>query len=404
MPSASCPATTTRARSTLTDVIGLLASAAGRSATFVVGDPDEALGVNDRAQLAGLRDDDAGPDQRRADAVRRDDDRPGHDLDRRDRHGRRRRADRAEHAAARVHLGRRRRGGRPGHDADRCVGRRGRVGGAYARVRRPDRRPGASVGPFAYLRPGTELGRGRRRSARSSRRRTPRSAPASKVPHLTYVGDATIGAHANIGAGDDLRQLRRRQQAPHDDRRRRVRRLGHRRWSRRSRSATARTWRPAARSPRTCRPGRWRSPGRRSATSRAGWPASGPEPSRRRPRRRPNAAEAAMTRRTWRGMTRLPDAPFERRAILLGSSTRGPTASPTRAIGSGRGNEQHRQREPEDADAVLRAGVPGVDRRDRAGARASRRPRRTRTSSPTARSSSATRSRSAARTPSWSSR
>lgn len=58
---------------------------------------------------------------------------------------------------------------------------------------------GANVGPFAYLRPGTvlhedgkigtfvevknsEIGRG------------------TKVPHLSYVGDATIGEHSNIGA------------------------------------------------------------------------------------------------------------------------------------------------------------------------------------------------------------
>ncbi len=30
------------------------------------------------------------------------------------------------------------------------------------------------------------------------------------MPHLSYVGDATIGARSNIGAGHDLRQLRRR--------------------------------------------------------------------------------------------------------------------------------------------------------------------------------------------------
>ena len=40
------------------------------------------------------------------------------------------------------------------------------------------------------------------------------------MPHLSYVGDAEIGAGANIGAGHDHRQLRRPRQAPHEDRRR----------------------------------------------------------------------------------------------------------------------------------------------------------------------------------------
>ena len=59
--------------------------------------------------------------------------------------------------------------------------------------------PSAQVGPYAYLRPGSAW-RGRRRSARSWRPRTPRSAPGAKVPHLSYVGDATIGEGTNIGA------------------------------------------------------------------------------------------------------------------------------------------------------------------------------------------------------------
>ena len=59
--------------------------------------------------------------------------------------------------------------------------------------------PSAAVGPFTYLRPGARLAR-RRRRARSSRSRHRPIGEGSKVPHLSYVGDAEIGAGSNIGA------------------------------------------------------------------------------------------------------------------------------------------------------------------------------------------------------------
>ncbi len=40
-----------------------------------------------------------------------------------------------------------------------------------------------------------------RRWGRSSRSRTPRSAPGAKIPHLSYIGDADVGERANLGAG-----------------------------------------------------------------------------------------------------------------------------------------------------------------------------------------------------------
>src|SRR5699024_3938416 len=59
---------------------------------------------------------------------------------------------------------------------------------------------GASVGPFAYLRPGTRLGTdGKIGTFVETQNAT--IGEGSKVPHLTYVGDATIGEHTNIGAG-----------------------------------------------------------------------------------------------------------------------------------------------------------------------------------------------------------
>ena len=68
------------------------------------------------------------------------------------------------------------------------------------RLRRGDRRRSASVGPFAYLRPGTTLGvKGKIGTFVETKNAA--IADGAKVPHLTYAGDATIGEGANIGAG-----------------------------------------------------------------------------------------------------------------------------------------------------------------------------------------------------------
>jgi bifunctional UDP-N-acetylglucosamine pyrophosphorylase/glucosamine-1-phosphate N-acetyltransferase len=57
----------------------------------------------------------------------------------------------------------------------------------------------ASVGPFAYLRPGTVLGR-KGKIGTYVETKNARIGEGSKVPHLSYVGDAEIGSGANIGA------------------------------------------------------------------------------------------------------------------------------------------------------------------------------------------------------------
>jgi bifunctional UDP-N-acetylglucosamine pyrophosphorylase/glucosamine-1-phosphate N-acetyltransferase len=59
--------------------------------------------------------------------------------------------------------------------------------------------PDASVGPFSYLRPGTRLARGAKVGAFVETKNA-EVGEDSKVPHLSYVGDATIGRGANIGA------------------------------------------------------------------------------------------------------------------------------------------------------------------------------------------------------------
>jgi bifunctional UDP-N-acetylglucosamine pyrophosphorylase/glucosamine-1-phosphate N-acetyltransferase len=59
---------------------------------------------------------------------------------------------------------------------------------------------GATVGPFSYLRPGTHLGAGGKIGTFVETKNVVIGA-GSKIPHLSYVGDATIGEHTNIGAG-----------------------------------------------------------------------------------------------------------------------------------------------------------------------------------------------------------
>jgi bifunctional UDP-N-acetylglucosamine pyrophosphorylase/glucosamine-1-phosphate N-acetyltransferase len=60
--------------------------------------------------------------------------------------------------------------------------------------------PDATVGPFAYLRPGTVLG-DRGKIGTFVETKNAEIGAGSKVPHLSYVGDAEIGDETNIGAG-----------------------------------------------------------------------------------------------------------------------------------------------------------------------------------------------------------
>lgn len=59
---------------------------------------------------------------------------------------------------------------------------------------------GATVGPFSFLRPGAQVGEGAKVGAYVEVKNSVIGDHA-KVPHLSYVGDATIGEGANIGAG-----------------------------------------------------------------------------------------------------------------------------------------------------------------------------------------------------------
>ena len=211
------------------------------------------LGVNDRVALARVRAHRPAAHPRGAHARRRDDHRPGVDRDRR-----RRRASaptrsiepstflRGTTAWGSVH-------GRPAHDRDRRHPRRrvasctptstsASCGRRRASARSPTCAParscasGAKAGTFVEIK-NSDIGEG------------------TKVPHLCYIGDADVGAGHQPRRGHDHRQLRRAQQAPHDDRRGRADVGVTRRSSRPSRSATRPTPAPARSSPRTCPPG-----------------------------------------------------------------------------------------------------------------------------------------------------
>ncbi|MDO4241349.1 MAG: bifunctional UDP-N-acetylglucosamine diphosphorylase/glucosamine-1-phosphate N-acetyltransferase GlmU [Microbacteriaceae bacterium] len=59
---------------------------------------------------------------------------------------------------------------------------------------------GSVIGPFAYVRPGTEVAEGGKIGAFVEVKNSTIGA-GSKVPHLSYVGDTTVGDDSNIGAG-----------------------------------------------------------------------------------------------------------------------------------------------------------------------------------------------------------
>jgi bifunctional UDP-N-acetylglucosamine pyrophosphorylase/glucosamine-1-phosphate N-acetyltransferase len=60
--------------------------------------------------------------------------------------------------------------------------------------------PRATVGPFAYLRPGTRIAADAHIGTYVELKKAD-IGPGAKVPHLSYVGDASIGSGSNIGAG-----------------------------------------------------------------------------------------------------------------------------------------------------------------------------------------------------------
>jgi bifunctional UDP-N-acetylglucosamine pyrophosphorylase/glucosamine-1-phosphate N-acetyltransferase len=77
-------------------------------------------------------------------------------------------------------------------------------------IRGPSRiAAGAEIGPCAYIRPGTEVGQGAKIGTFVEVKNS-RIGERTKVPHLSYIGDADVGEDTNIGAGAITANL------PHD--------------------------------------------------------------------------------------------------------------------------------------------------------------------------------------------
>jgi bifunctional UDP-N-acetylglucosamine pyrophosphorylase/glucosamine-1-phosphate N-acetyltransferase len=85
-----------------------------------------------------------------------------------------------------------------------CILDRARVGGncnlLYVRALDAVLEDNVSAGPFVNLRPGTVLRAGARIGNFVETKQAD-IGPGSKLPHLSYVGDATLGRDCNIGAG-----------------------------------------------------------------------------------------------------------------------------------------------------------------------------------------------------------
>ena len=60
---------------------------------------------------------------------------------------------------------------------------------------------GVTIGPFAYLRPGTVVREGAKIGTFVELKNADIGAGA-KVPHLSYLGDADVGEDANVAAGN----------------------------------------------------------------------------------------------------------------------------------------------------------------------------------------------------------
>jgi bifunctional UDP-N-acetylglucosamine pyrophosphorylase/glucosamine-1-phosphate N-acetyltransferase len=71
---------------------------------------------------------------------------------------------------------------------------------AFCHIEGAEIGPGSEVGPFARLRPGADL-REKSKVGNFCEVKKATIEPGAKVNHLTYIGDARIGAGANIGAG-----------------------------------------------------------------------------------------------------------------------------------------------------------------------------------------------------------
>jgi bifunctional UDP-N-acetylglucosamine pyrophosphorylase / glucosamine-1-phosphate N-acetyltransferase len=183
----------------LTDVVQVL-TGDGRPVAAVVAAEDEVAGVNDRWQLAGagavLRDRHLSHLAAEV-GVTIDDPRSTH-VDVTVRVGRDARLLPGTILEGRTVVGERAVVGPNSHLTDTEVGADASVHSTRADEAVVGER--AAVGPFTHLRPGTRLGALTKAGAYVETKNAD-VADGAKIPHLAYVGDATVGAGANIACG-----------------------------------------------------------------------------------------------------------------------------------------------------------------------------------------------------------
>ncbi len=184
----------------LTDVVGLLVQSGAQVAAVQASDPQEALGVNTRGELA---------DAARRLRARRNDALMDAGVSIEDPVSTEIGFDVVVEADALI---------RPFTILEgRTVVRAGAQVGPFARVvdstvgenahildhcllRECTVEAGASVGPFAHIRPESVVGRDAKVGNFVELKKTTLG-PGAKAPHLSYLGDAVVGAKANVGAG-----------------------------------------------------------------------------------------------------------------------------------------------------------------------------------------------------------
>ncbi|MBE3594829.1 MAG: bifunctional UDP-N-acetylglucosamine diphosphorylase/glucosamine-1-phosphate N-acetyltransferase GlmU [Candidatus Carbobacillus altaicus] len=183
----------------LTDVIHLILTAGGNVTSVAAVDPDEALSINDRAELAvaeeALRRRILAYHMRQGVTIEMPDTvrigpyveiepdvviRPGTIL------------------MGATRIGKEAVIGPYSELKDVIVGDGALVRQTVAEAARID--DGATIGPFAYLRPGAQIGRGVR-IGNFVEVKNSTIGEGSKVPHLAYVGDAIIGREVNMSCG-----------------------------------------------------------------------------------------------------------------------------------------------------------------------------------------------------------
>jgi bifunctional UDP-N-acetylglucosamine pyrophosphorylase/glucosamine-1-phosphate N-acetyltransferase len=182
----------------LTDVPGILVAAGHRVAVLAAPDPAETLGCNDRAELATAR-------AHLRDRVNREWMRAGVTIldpattwiDVTAALGRDAVVDQNTQLRGFTTVGERATVGPDVSLVDTVVGEGASVVRAHAVQAQVG--PGARVGPYAYLRPASRLATGAKVGTFVETKNAD-VGEGAKVAHLSYVGDATIGEHTNIGA------------------------------------------------------------------------------------------------------------------------------------------------------------------------------------------------------------